>query len=288
MIYGQVISSLRRDLNDRAKRRRDSWDGDGTVTVFQTSKAPVRDVAFTLTVGGTPQVETTDFTIDLDRGLITFTSAPAAGDDNVVFTYEHFRWRDTDYIEILNDAIDHFKDMFWLHGVDESATFLSVKNQRIYDLDTVNANIYFMLKVETAPSSSSVRFDSLTPITNWTYVGLANELHINPALASDGRPFRFTFLRLFTKGTSVSDDFEPADRYLLPFKYYAKMRFFEQIANEKVDHEGAVTTNAKFVPANAAFNIVEYYNGRMEQEAKKVAPKLPPYAVKQQQSGQTT
>ena len=286
MIIADIISSLRRDLNDRFKRGIDTFDGDGATEVFQVSKFPIRASGFNVFVGGVLQVEATDFTLDLDRGLLDFAigGAPAAGTKNIEIRYDHARWQDEDYLEILNDGIDHLKDTFWEEFTDEG-TITSVRDKRVYPLLTVDANIFSLISVEISPSTSTVPFASLASITNWIYKPQNNELHINKALHQDGQSFRFVGLRRFTKETNTGATFPVPDRYILPYKYYAKMRFMEGIANEKVDSEGAVTTNARFLPASAAFNVMELYNDKMNDIAKKIAPKMPPIAIKQQQEG---
>ena len=50
--------------------------GDGSTTIFNLANAPVKPGSVNITVGGTA---TTDYTIDLETGKITFNSAPASG-----------------------------------------------------------------------------------------------------------------------------------------------------------------------------------------------------------------
>lgn len=65
---------------------KDSFSADGTATVYTLSLGNLDATTVTATVGGVAKTEGVDFTVDRALGKATFTSAPAAGSNNVVTT----------------------------------------------------------------------------------------------------------------------------------------------------------------------------------------------------------
>ena len=105
MLVSEFITILRRSSKDLPVLTRDTFDGDGITSVFRTREAPILEDSFTVKVGGTIQVEDTDFTIDRDTGVITFTSAPVSGSDNISIAYQYVNTSDTEWLEIINDIL---------------------------------------------------------------------------------------------------------------------------------------------------------------------------------------
>jgi hypothetical protein len=65
----------------------DYFDGDGKKTEFELSRKELDDDPITISFdSGTTfdKVEDTDFTVDREKGVITFTTAPASGTNNIV------------------------------------------------------------------------------------------------------------------------------------------------------------------------------------------------------------
>lgn len=92
--------------------RRTAQEGDGTTTVFWTEKAPIVDTNrddeadatdVLVYVNGTLLTATTDYSVDVDQGKITFVVAPA---DNATLsiTYAWSPSDDEDVTEAIDDA----------------------------------------------------------------------------------------------------------------------------------------------------------------------------------------
>ena len=65
---------------------KDSFSGTGSATAYTLSLSTLDATLVTATVGGVSKVETTDFTVNRTTGIVTFTSAPASGTNNVIIT----------------------------------------------------------------------------------------------------------------------------------------------------------------------------------------------------------
>ncbi len=74
------------DFNLLGAGFKDSFSADGTATVYQLSLTNLDSTTVTAVVNNAAKVEGTDFTVDRTAGKVTFTTAPAAGTNNVIIT----------------------------------------------------------------------------------------------------------------------------------------------------------------------------------------------------------
>jgi hypothetical protein len=63
-----------------------SFSGDGTTKIYQLPLKGLDATAVTATVDGVAKVEGTDFTVNRSTGVVTFTTAPTNGTNNVIIT----------------------------------------------------------------------------------------------------------------------------------------------------------------------------------------------------------
>ena len=82
----EVPEVTRVGLSNRQITDSQSFSGDGSTKAFTLTDTPV--AINSVTVGGTIQNKHITYVIDLDNKLITFSSAPGAGTNNVVVSYE--------------------------------------------------------------------------------------------------------------------------------------------------------------------------------------------------------
>ena len=118
---GRAYTFRFKDWSDYRVVNQKIGTGDGSTTTFQVIKEypveggtpTVRNIKFlvdgtvkNVTVGGVPQVEGTDFTVDYDAGTITFTTPPPTGSDIIVgeAEFDILCRFDTDDLEISLDA----------------------------------------------------------------------------------------------------------------------------------------------------------------------------------------
>ena len=283
MLYSALIAKLRVELKDFGKIQKEVFDGDSSTLNFPLTYIPVKDDSYTVKVGGVTKEETTDYSIDKDTGVITFATAPAAGSDNVEVSYQSVKMRDGYYIELINDAIDHFRWKFWKEAED-TTTFTTVKDQYNYDLSSLTGILY-LLNCWYKTSSGATVWTAIQVLTNWKYMTRQQKLFVDPPFSPSGLPMKFRYLKSFTKGTVVSDDLDIPDEWILPYKYYIKARFFELFVSEKISETAAITTLPTYSPAQVVVNIVEYYYKKAEETANRIAPKLPVMPVRQISEG---
>jgi len=285
MTYLTFINKLRTELKDFPKLQRDTFDGDGTTLLFELSKVPIKDATYVVKVAGTTKTETTHYTLDRDTGILEFTAgnAPSDASDTLVVTYKSVKIRDEDYLEIINDAIDHFRWKFWEMVIDEDS-LTTVKDQYEYDCSGIT-DILYILNAWYKASSGSTVWEAISGLTNWKYYTRLEELYVNPTFDTTGLEMKLLILKSFTKETATSGTLDIPDEWLLPYKYYIYARYYERLIPEKIHDTSAITTQPSFTPAQAIYNIAEAYYEKAERVANKIAPKLPPMLIKQTHEG---
>lgn len=78
-------------VNLLTAKRKNSFAGDGTSKDFYLDATKIDSEAVTVIVNDVPMIEDTDFTVDRDKGKITFNNAPSkpsfGNEDNIVITF---------------------------------------------------------------------------------------------------------------------------------------------------------------------------------------------------------
>ena len=201
MIYSDFIKELRKTISDLVRKSPTNyWDGDASTTLFITKEKPVIDDSYTIKVGGVAKTETTDFTLNKDIGEMIFTSAPAAGTDNVTADYKYAKYRDADYFEMIKNAFGYCQNKLWKETIDTS-TFVSVASQYEY---SGPEKCLFLVEGHYRQSSSDpwTRIDSYS---NLTYLKNSNKIKIDPYFDTAGYYLKFRYGRsLYTDFTVVS------------------------------------------------------------------------------------
>ncbi len=287
MTYLEFINKLRVELKDFPKLQRDIFDGDGTTLLFPLSAVPIKDGSYVVKVAGSTKTEgaSNHYTLDRDTGVLEFTSgnAPSSASDTVVVTYKSLKIRDEDYLELINDAIDHFRWKFWGMAID-TTTLTTVKDQYEYDCSGIT-DILYILNAWVKASSGATVWEAIQGMTNWKYYTELQKLYTAPTFSTSSLPMKLLFLKSFTKGTATRATLAIPDKWLLPYKYYIYARFYERLIPEKIGDVSAVTTQPSFTPAQAIYAISEAYYEKAEKLTNKLAPKLPPMPIKQTHSG---
>jgi hypothetical protein len=78
--------NINEDYNRIGAGFSNQFHGDGTATAFQLTNIGLDATTVTCTVGGVVKTEGTNFTVNRTTGVVTFTVAPAIGQNNVAIT----------------------------------------------------------------------------------------------------------------------------------------------------------------------------------------------------------
>lgn len=283
MLYSDLIAKLRVELKDFEVLHRETFDGDNSTKNFLLSHIPIKDGSYTIKDGGSEKTENADYILNKDNGVLTFTTAPATGPERVEVSYSSVKIRDEDYLTIFNDAIDHFRWKFWKENTDTS-TLTTTKDEYEKDISGLS-DILYPLGFWYKSSSGSTVWIAVQGLTNWEWYPRQTKIIISPPFDTTGLSLKVRYLKSFSKGTAVSDTVDVPDEWILPYKFYCYARYYERLIPEKIHETAAVTTQPSFAPAQVIFNIAEMYYRKADEVANKIAPKLPPLAIKVQHQG---
>lgn len=111
-----LIDLVRRRLGDHVQEGYDTASGDGEMDRFALTH--VNLVADSLSVL-VDDVAEPNYTVDEHSGWVSFGNIPAAGTDNVVFSYQYTVWSDERITEAINAAIDELFGKFYVHGYND-------------------------------------------------------------------------------------------------------------------------------------------------------------------------
>lgn len=96
-----VIQQLRKKLADDYRYGNDVNTGDGSTLIFRLLHKNVRTSTIVTKVNDVLQVLDTDYTLDAERGIITFDSAPTL-EHSIVVSYEYSAFSDDELNNILD------------------------------------------------------------------------------------------------------------------------------------------------------------------------------------------
>lgn len=87
ILVREILRNGITDPQSRGTSDTDTFDGDDSTVAFTLDNQPLNATA--VTVGGTAQTMGVDYTLAYATKIITFTTAPASGSDNVSVTYKY-------------------------------------------------------------------------------------------------------------------------------------------------------------------------------------------------------
>lgn len=104
-VLEDLLSAVRRELNDQPTPFTWSILGDGATTAYTIGYKPLDPASISVTVDGTPIPQPTGYTVDSVSGTIIFAEAPASG-STVRVSGNFFRYfNDEDLTSYINTAV---------------------------------------------------------------------------------------------------------------------------------------------------------------------------------------
>lgn len=288
MTYESFITELRRTVRDFKFKAEDLFDGDATTAVFILSHHPVIEDSQQILVEGSLKTEVTHYTIDDDLGELDFTAGnePASGNDNVKATYRYANFNDTDWIDMINDGIEHFGKKFWTEIIDLT-TLDTVANQTEYSLSSLsNSSLIFkVVEVFYRTVSSSNVDDASNPwisvetSSNVVFLEDSNKIRISPAFRTAGWDLKIRALRTPTTPTATSDTIDLEDDEIKAVKQYAVAQYYFRMAALKAGDISAISKEPTVSPERVLFQLGQRHLEMAESLAKKVRKPYPAISI---------
>jgi hypothetical protein len=95
------LQLVRKQLADDYKFAFDENDGDGATEIFRLTHGNIQAATYEVQVDGAVQTDATDYTLDLERGILEFATAPTTG-DIIQIKYYFSAFSDTEITEFLS------------------------------------------------------------------------------------------------------------------------------------------------------------------------------------------
>jgi hypothetical protein len=155
------LQLIRKLIADPYRYAFDTQEGDGETLKFQLSHKPVKDGSYTVYVNDTEQDDTgdtPDYEIDLEKGIVTFTAAPAS-EASIEMEYDYSVFSDDEITEFLaqnNDNVNAtIKMMIEILIADTSRRFDYENGQTKMKPDQVFQHLKDLLKIYSDKADSS-------------------------------------------------------------------------------------------------------------------------------------
>lgn len=275
MTYSQFITKLRIFVGDVEVLTKDAWDGDASNKNFRTTERPILEDSYTISISDVAKAENTDYTVDKDTGLITFTSAPAAGDDNVTAVYEYARLRNDDWLEVIKDVLREWRYKIWAEGLD-TTSITTVAKQSEYDLDTISSRIFQVISVMYRTNSNNDWVD-VGRDTNIKYIREQNKLQVRPYFDTAGYYFKIRYLEYINDDIAVTDTVpdDVASRYFSAFKYKCGAFYLDRVMSKIVTDAGSKVTRETFESLQSVRQLRKDWEGKAELALARTRPRKP-------------
>jgi len=234
MITSALITECRREYEDTKKTTRVVQDGDSSTTLFNVGHYPIIENSYSVYKGTSGQTETTDYSIDLDNGDITFVSAP--GNIEVKAEFQHAHWRDKNWVEAINQAIEDLNGKgFFKQVVRDSSVMTLSAGVRTMSGPTNAIDVYEILESSNYTTSGSPQRLQ----TNWSYQQDANKVILGGA-PSRANVLWTSYLRNLKTYSTTSATVDVLDQWKELVKKRAGAIYFRSLA-AKIAKQGNAT-----------------------------------------------
>lgn len=287
MLYSAYITYLRKLAGDSGTRSHTDWTGNGTDTAYQMPLLtfPVLESSYTVKVAGTPQTETTHYTLDKQTGLITFVTAPTNG-QAVSIDNTAVKMTDASWVDMINATIRSLGNDFWKEVVDTSLT--ATANMTTLDCSSITG-LFQVFDVATR-SSSTADWTPVTSFGNLRYSQDENKLYFSSRnlFTTTGDSIRIKGLKTYAIGDETTDTLDVQDRFLPILDAGTLERFYKSRIPEMVESLGKITQEGTRTSLQELVMIIDRFNRSYETEKARLKPMKPAYTIPVKHPGQIT
>ncbi len=279
LTYGSFIAEERIAVGDIAKYIHDQQIGDGATTILITSEQPVGTATLLIKKDGTAQVEGTaadGYTIDYQRGVITFATA-AASDATLTVDYQRQRLTDESWLNIVNDTIRDMTPDFFKEVLD-TTTSTTVANQKTYSMPSgciMLVNAYFKTSSAATEDYQTLKGGGY----NWRYSRDLNQLVLGNTIPTAGYPLRWHYLSAFTLSTLTTGTVDVQDDYKTVLQCGARQRYWEYRQQDKVNLTSMVSTEKTMTPLQNLVVLATYWGNKYQLVKRSLKPTKPAHSL---------
>lgn len=231
MITSALITQCRQDYGDIIKSTQVKKTGDSVSNLFNLGSYPIKENSYAVYKGTSAQIETTNFTLDLDSGDLQFVTAPTAIEVKVNFQYS--QWRDANWRLAINNAIEELNARGFFRQVVRNKTSMAISaNVREYSGPSACIDINEFLLFDNRTISG----EYTRPPGNWNYQQDANKILLawTPSVAEK---VAISYLRNLQTYTATSATLDVLNDWIVLIKKKAGAQFYRYLAG-KVAKQG--------------------------------------------------
>ncbi len=155
MMISALITKCRQDFGDVVKSSQVKKMGDGSSTLFNLGRFPVKENSYSVYKGTSAQIETTNYAINLDSGDLQFTTPPGTTTEAKV-DFQYAEWRDANWVNAINTGIESLNARgFFRQIVRDTNVFAISANVRTYSGPTNAIDVYEILTFDNRTVSGN-------------------------------------------------------------------------------------------------------------------------------------
>lgn len=224
MILSALIDEMRNAHNDVPESSQASRGGDGLTTLFALgkSRSPIVENSYSVYKNTSGLTETTDYTIDLDRGDIEFVVAPTSA-HTVKATFRHANFRNRQWIDAYNDAVDQLNARGFFREIlhDTSSVVISANTQK--SLMPTGTRDVHQLQI------ADINGNWCRVSANWSYHEDSNYLVLG-WLPTTTMSARVSYIRKIQRSSSTTSTVDIKDEWSELVKRSAGSYFYRKMA----------------------------------------------------------
>lgn len=209
MIMSALIAQSRREFADQPKSSIAQKAGDGVTTLFNLGKFPIIEGSYSIKVGSSALIENavSGYTINLDNGDLTLKRVAPNG-LQVVANFKYANWRDQNWMEAHNQAIDILNGKGFFRQTVRAQWTISA-NIRLYNAPSGTIEVYEILESDNGTTSGNMRM----PSVNWSYQQDPNQVVFGQFPTANNAAW-WSYMRNMKKFTTTSATLDVKDDWM--------------------------------------------------------------------------
>lgn len=279
MIVSGLIAECRQDYDDVVKSTQVKKTGDGTSTLYNLGKFPIKENSYSVYKGTSAQTETTHYSLNLDNGDLQFVTAPTAVE--VRADFQHANWRDANWRIAINNAIEELNARGFFRQVVRNKTLMAISaNVREYSGPSACVDLTEFLLFD----DRTVSGEYTKPPGNWSYQPDANKI-VLAWTPTNAEKACVSYLRNLQTYTATSATLDVINDWIILLKKKAGAQFYRYMAG-KIAKQG----NANIDEGHFSFTNLRAMATDLDNEfdilARRKKPARPPKTMQYHVDGQ--
>lgn len=253
MTYDNFITKLRTEAKDLIEPMKNTFTGDGEITLYKCTDFPIIENSYTVTVNGDIKTEGEDYDINLENGLISFY-VPPDNEIPVVINYKFAHLTNTSWINIINKILKDMSGDFFREEYDDNFGKTEVEkysyNAPEKCIDVVN------WWYRTSQNSNWVMVNEYS---NWKYSKDINKLFLGRPFYSNDYDMKLHYLKGYSIGSNLDDTLDIQEDYEGVLQLGCLWRYYDYRLSDKVEIDTKIVKESTVTSLTGLQNLSTHY-----------------------------